>query len=57
MHEEKLNRQILQDMFNYNVHTEREIKELHNSKKDLIYEIKNNNNKNKRSQKANKRIK
>ena len=47
LHEEKLNRQILQDMFNYNVHTEREIKELHNSKKDLIHQIKTNNKKTK----------
>ena len=41
--EDKLNRQILHDMFNYNIHTERELKELHNSKKDLIHKIKNNN--------------
>ena len=32
---EKLNTKILNDMFNYNTHVEKEIKELHNSKRDL----------------------
>ena len=42
LHDAKLDRKSLQDMFNYNVHTERELEELHNSNKDIIQKIKNN---------------
>ena len=38
-----MNTKILNDMFNYNTHVEKEIKELHNSKRDLKQNLKISN--------------